>query len=181
MRRWQARASPIILKDWSERGSGENLISLFKQLNASLAAIEDAGIWSAAASHPGVGNDAGFTMQIELRDGNFDLAKLQSATDAIVANADTVTLALVLTSFRSGVCNHRGSGPGEDATLQVSLDQVFSALAGYLGSSYVDQFNKFGRYSGLRAGGSQSRLRLEDINNLTVRNKEGDMNRWARW
>ena len=30
-------------------------------------------------------------------------------------------------------------------TLQLTVDQVFSALAGYLGSSYVDQFNKFGR------------------------------------
>ena len=29
--------------------------------------------------------------------------------------------------------------------LQLTTDQVFSALAGYLGSSYVDQFNKFGR------------------------------------
>jgi multidrug efflux pump subunit AcrB len=29
-------------------------------------------------------------------------------------------------------------------TLGVSLDQVFAALSGYLGSSYVDQFNKFG-------------------------------------
>ena len=37
----------------------------------------------------GVGNDAGFTMQIELRDGSFDLAKLQRATDEIVANAKT--------------------------------------------------------------------------------------------
>ena len=30
-------------------------------------------------------------------------------------------------------------------TLQLTADQVFSALSGYLGSAYVDQFNKFGR------------------------------------
>ena len=35
----------------------------------------------------GIGNAAGVTMQIELRDGSFDLAKLQSIVDAIVANA----------------------------------------------------------------------------------------------
>ena len=30
-------------------------------------------------------------------------------------------------------------------TLQVSIDDVFATLGAYLGSSYVDQFNKFGR------------------------------------
>ena len=61
-------------------------------------------------------------------------------------------------------------------TLQVTLDQVFSALAGYLGSSYVDQFNKFGRMFQIYVqADSQFRLRLEDIDNLTVRNKDGHM------
>ena len=30
-------------------------------------------------------------------------------------------------------------------TLQLTTDQVFQTLASYLGSSYVSQFNKFGR------------------------------------
>ena len=30
-------------------------------------------------------------------------------------------------------------------TLRLTTDQVFSTLASYLGSTYVDQFNKFGR------------------------------------
>ena len=33
----------------------------------------------------GIGNAAGFTMQVELRDGSFDFAKLQAITDAMVA------------------------------------------------------------------------------------------------
>ena len=57
-------------------------------------------------------------------------------------------------------------------TLQRHVDQVFSALAGYLGSTYVDQFNKFGRTFQIYVqADSQFRLRLEDIRNLTVRNK----------
>ena len=53
---------------------------------------------------------------------------------------------------------------------------MFSALAGYLGSTYVDQFNKFGRvFQVYVQGDSQFRLRLPDIQNLTVRNKEGSM------
>src|SRR5262249_23869215 len=61
-------------------------------------------------------------------------------------------------------------------TVGVTLDQVFSALAGYLGSSYVDQFNKFGRVFQIYVqGDAQYRLRPEDLQHLTVRNKDGNM------
>ena len=61
-------------------------------------------------------------------------------------------------------------------TLGVTVDQVFSTLGGYLGSAYVDQFTKFGRtFQIYIQADSQFRLRLEDIDNLTVRNKDGNM------
>jgi hydrophobic/amphiphilic exporter-1 (mainly G- bacteria), HAE1 family len=121
---------------------------------------------------------AGFTLQIELRDGSFDLAKLQTVTNAIVANAKTQSaLQLVLASFRASVPQYTLEVDRvKTQTLGVSLDQVFAALAGYLGSSYVDQFNKFGRVFQIYVqADSRARLRPEDINNLTVRNKDGDM------
>jgi HAE1 family hydrophobic/amphiphilic exporter-1 len=169
----------IVLKDWSERGKGEELLSLFKTLNASLSAIEEADILVMPPPPiQGVGNDAGFTMQIELRDGSFDLAKLQSVTNAMVANAKTQSaLELVLASFRASVPQYTLEVDRvKTQTLQVSLDQVFAALAGYLGSSYVDQFNKFGRVFQIYVqADSQARLRPQDVDNLTVRNKDGDM------
>ena len=61
-------------------------------------------------------------------------------------------------------------------TLGLTVDQVFDALGGYLGSSYVDQFNKFGRTFQIYVqADSQFRLRTQDINLLTVRNNDGDM------
>ncbi len=169
----------IVLKDWSERGKDENLLSLFNALNSSLAGIEEAEILVLPPPPiQGVGNDAGFTMQVELRDGSFDMAKLQSITNTIVANAKTQSaLQLVLASFRSSVPQYTLEVDRvKTQTLQVSLDQVFAALAGYLGSSYVDQFNKFGRVFQIYVqADAQARLRPEDINNLTVRNKDGDM------
>jgi HAE1 family hydrophobic/amphiphilic exporter-1 len=179
MSRASSGVAYIVLKDWSARGKGEELLSLFKTLNASLAAIEEADILVLPPPPiQGVGNDAGFTMQIELRDGSFDLAKLQSVTNAIVTNAKTQSaLALVLTSFRASVPQYTLTVDRvKTQTLQVSLDQVFAALAGYLGSSYVDQFNKFGRVFQIYVqADSRARLRLQDIDNLTVRNKDGDM------
>src|SRR5262249_62426466 len=86
----ERRVAYIILKDWSERGEGEDLMSLFNKLNADLAAIPEANILVMPPPPiQGIGNDAGFTMQVELRDGSCDMAKVQSVTNAIVANAKT--------------------------------------------------------------------------------------------
>ena len=61
-------------------------------------------------------------------------------------------------------------------TLHVPIDQVFSTLATYFGSTYVAQFNKFGRVFQVYAqADAQFRLRPRDIENLSVRNQQGDM------
>src|SRR5260221_1120025 len=169
----------VILKDWSERGKGEDLMSLFADLNAALGAIPEADILVMPPPPiQGLGNDAGFTMQVELRDGSFDMAKLQSVTNAIVANAKTQSaLKMVRASFRSSVPQYRLEVDRvKTEALQVSLDQVFAALGGYLGSTYVNQFNQFGRVFQVYVQADwQPRLRLEDIENMFVRNKDGQM------
>jgi HAE1 family hydrophobic/amphiphilic exporter-1 len=61
-------------------------------------------------------------------------------------------------------------------TLHVTTDQVFSALSTYLGSSYVNQFNKFGRvFQVYTQADSGFRLTERDIANMMVRNQNGDM------
>ncbi|MGH6768022.1 MAG: efflux RND transporter permease subunit [Xanthobacteraceae bacterium] len=169
----------IILKDWDERGSGQDLLSLFTGLNKSLEVIDSARIMVLPPPPiQGVGNAAGATMQIELRDGSFDLAKLQGMVDAMVANAQTQSnLQRVIASYRATVPQYTVEVDRVKAQrVNVTVDQVFSALAGYLGSSYVDQFNKFGRTFQIYVqADAQFRVRVEDISLLTVRNKDGQM------
>jgi hydrophobic/amphiphilic exporter-1 (mainly G- bacteria), HAE1 family len=83
----------------------------------------------------------------------------------------------VLASFRANVPQYTLEVDRvKTQTVGVSLDQVFSALSGYLGSSYVDQFNKFGRVFQIYVQGDATfRLRPEEIRNLSVRNKDGNM------
>ncbi|MGO4842063.1 efflux RND transporter permease subunit, partial [Rhizobiaceae sp. 2RAB30] len=83
----------------------------------------------------------------------------------------------IATSFRASVPQYKVEVDREKVQmLQLTTDQVFSTLAAYLGSSYVDQFNKFGRVFQIYVqGDSQFRLSPETIANLTVRNKNGDM------
>jgi HAE1 family hydrophobic/amphiphilic exporter-1 len=174
-----AGVSYVILKDWSERGKGQDLRSLYNNLTAAISDIADANVLVLPPPPiQGLGNDAGFTMQVELRDGSFDLAKLQSAVDAIVQNARTQSsLAFAMASFRANVPQYTLEiDRAKTQALQVNVDQVFATLGSYLGSSYVDQFNKFGRvFQVYVQADSQFRLRLEDVQNLTVRNKEGAM------
>ena len=127
----------------------------------------------------GVGNDAGFTMQVELRDGSFDMAKLQSVTNTIVENAKSqsaIQRVLALVPRQRPAIGRRGRPrQGGDARRHRST-RCSRALVGYLGSSYVDQFNKFGRVFQIYVqADSQFRLRPERHQTSDVRNSDGDM------
>ena len=123
----------------------------------------------------GIGNVAGFSMQVELRDGNSDFGKLQAITNALVANAQTQSaLQRVSSPFRSMVPQFDVEVDRvKTQTLHVTTDQVFSTLASYLGSSYVNQFTKFGRTFQVYAqADAQFRLTTRDIEKLMVRQPE---------
>jgi HAE1 family hydrophobic/amphiphilic exporter-1 len=169
----------VMLKDWSERGKGQDLRSLYESLNHALDRIDEARVLVLPPPPiQGIGNAAGFTMQVELRDGSFDLAKLQGAVNAVAANAQTQSaLQRVTAPFRSSVPQYKVEvDRAKTQSLGLTADQVFAALGAYLGSSYVDQFNKFGRVFQIYVqADAQYRLRPEDIQNLTVRNKSGEM------
>jgi len=169
----------IILKDWDARGPGEDLRSLVYGLNDRLAPILEArALVLPPPPIQGIGNAAGFAMQIELRDGNSDYAKLQAITQAMVANAQTQSaLQRVQSPFRATVPQFDVEiDRVKTQTLHVTTDQVFSALASYTGSSFVNQFNKFGRVFQVYAqGDAQFRLTPRDIANMMVRNQNGDM------
>src|SRR4029077_10375131 len=130
----------IILKDWDARGPGEDLRSLVYGLNDKVATIMEARtLVLPPPPIQGIGNAAGFSMQIELRDGNSDFAKLQAITGAMVSNAQSQSaLQRVSSSFRSSVPQFNVEIDRiKTQTLHVTTDQVFAALSTYLGSSYV--------------------------------------------
>jgi HAE1 family hydrophobic/amphiphilic exporter-1 len=169
----------LILKEWSVRGPGEDLRSLFVGLNEKMSAIEEARILVVPPPPiQGIGNAAGFAMQVQLRDGNSDFGKLQAITGAIVANAQTQSaLQRVSSSFRSMVPQFDVDVDRiKTQTLHVTTDQIFSTLSSYMGSSFVNQFNKFGRtFQVYTQADAQFRLTLRDMANMMVRNSNGDM------
>ncbi len=138
----------IILKDWDARGPGEDLRSLVYGLNDKVSTIMEARtLVLPPPPIQGIGNAAGFAMQVELRDGTTDFAKLQAITGEMVRSAlSQSALQRVQSPFRATVPQFDVEiDRVKTQTLHVTTDQVFSALSGYMGSSYVNQFNKFGR------------------------------------
>jgi HAE1 family hydrophobic/amphiphilic exporter-1 len=169
----------LVLKEWSARGEGEDLRSLFVGLNQKLSVIEEARVLVIPPPPiQGIGNAAGFAMQVELRDGTSDFAKLQAVTNAIISSAQTQSaLQRVSSSFRSMVPQFNVEIDRiKTQTLHVTTDQIFSTLSSYMGASYVNQFNKFGRtFQVYTQADSQFRVTVRDIENLQVRNSNGDM------
>ncbi len=169
----------LILKEWSARGQGQDLRSLFVGLNEKMSEIPEARILVIPPPPiQGIGNAAGFAMQVQLRDGNSDFGKLQAIAGAIVANAQTQSaLQRVSSPFRSMVPQFDVEVDRvKTQTLHVTTDQIFSTLSSYMGSTYVNQFNKFGRTFQVYAqADAQFRLTPRDIEKLMVRNSQGDM------
>src|SRR4029453_17069000 len=169
----------IVLKEWSARGAGQDLRSLFVGLNEKLSVIPEARILVIPPPPiQGIGNAAGFAMQVELRDGTSDFAKLQAVTNAIISNAQSQSaLQRVSSSFRSTVPQYNVEIDRiKTQTLQVTTDQIFSTLSSYMGASFANQFNKFGRtFQVYTQADSQFRVTARDIENLQVRNSNGDM------
>ncbi len=171
----------VVLKDWDERlkEKGQDLLSIYQHLNGALESILVAKtLVIVPPPIQGVGNASGFTMQVELKNGVSDYALLQSLTDTIVKNGEAQSsLQRLSTSFRSNVPQLEVVVDRIKAeTLGVTVGQVFSALSGYVGSSYVTQFNKFGRTFQVYAQASpQFRVSPDDIRNLEVKAGDGTM------
>src|SRR5437588_6939697 len=80
-----AGVSYITLKPWSRRGKGQDLLSLFVGMNRAMQDVMDARVLVVPPPPiQGVGNASGATMQLELRDGSFDFAKLQGLANAML-------------------------------------------------------------------------------------------------
>jgi len=169
----------VILKDWSVRGKGEDLLSIFTNLSKVYEQIPEASMLIVPPpSIQGIGNSGGFTMMLELRDGSADLTKLGDITNSVIAAGNSQSgLQKLFTSFRSSVPQYDVLVDRTKAeTLGVTVGQVFNTLASYLGSNYVGQFNKFSRtFQVYIQGDKDFRAHVREIEQLPVKTASGQM------
>ncbi|MCX7353540.1 MAG: multidrug efflux RND transporter permease subunit [Alphaproteobacteria bacterium] len=168
----------VILKDWGVRGKGEDLRSIYFNLQGQMSQIQEArALVLIPPPIQGLGQSGGFQMQLELTDGTFDFVKLQQAADAMVANGGAQSsLQHLMTPFRASVPQIKADVDRVKAeTLKVPIKNLFDTLQTYLGSTYVNQITKFGRtFPVFVQADHQYRLTPEDLRRLYVRNEFGD-------
>jgi len=171
----------VVLKDWDVRlkEPGQDVRTILERLNGGLQGVPQA--FAFAVPPPpiqGIGNVGGFSMQVELRNGNFDYALLQTLTNALVANSNAQSsLSRVATTFRAGAPQiFVGVNRIKAETLGITVGQLFSALSDYVGSNYVGQITKFGHVFQIYAqADAKYRANVEDIRNLKVKAGDGTM------
>jgi len=169
----------VILKDWEDRKKGEDLLGLYKGLGARVQNIPDGtALVIPPPAIQGIGNTAGATMKVELRDGSFDYAKLQNLAQAIADRARDQSM--VASSTNVFLANAPQINVNIDRvkaeTLGVPLGNALDTLSSYIGSSYVGQFNKFGRVFQIYVqADAAARINPESLQYLQVRNNDGNM------
>jgi hydrophobic/amphiphilic exporter-1 (mainly G- bacteria), HAE1 family len=171
----------VVLKDWDVRlkEPGQDARSIALRLNGALQGVPQA--FAFALPPPpiqGIGNVGGFTMQVELKNGNFDYGLLQNLTNAVVADGNAQSsLQRLATTFRAGAPQFFVKVDRIKAErIGVTVGQVFSALAGYVGSGYVAEFNKFGHvFQIYTQSEAKYRATADDIRNLKVKAADGTM------
>ncbi|HXF54513.1 MAG TPA: efflux RND transporter permease subunit, partial [Hyphomicrobiaceae bacterium] len=167
------------LKPFEERDSPElSAGAIAMSLNKKYAAIQDAFI----AMFPpppvqGLGVVGGFKLQIEDRAGRgYDA--LNEVTKAFMARA--MAAPELTGQFTTYQVNVPQLFLDVDRTrarqLGVPITSIFETLQIYLGSLYVNDFNKFGRTYSVRVqADAPFRARSDDIGQLKVRSNAGEM------
>jgi HAE1 family hydrophobic/amphiphilic exporter-1 len=125
----------------------------------------------------GLGVSGGFKMQLQDRGGAGLLELQQMVRELIVAGDAQSGLSNLNTTFRVTVPQLFAEVDREKAKkLGVSLNEVFGTLQAYLGSAYVNDFNKFGRTWQVKVQADhQFRVEPQDIRRLEVRDADGRM------
>jgi multidrug efflux pump len=169
----------VTLKPFSERRSPQlSGGAIAMQLNQQFGAIQDAFI----AMFPpppvmGLGTIGGFKLQIEDRTGQGFMA-LNEATKAFMAKATKAPeLAGLFSSYQVNVPQlYADIDRTKARQLGVPVTDVFETMQIYLGSLYVNDFNRFGRtYSVRIQADAQYRARADDVGQLKVRSTTGEM------
>jgi hydrophobe/amphiphile efflux-1 (HAE1) family protein len=165
-------------KPWDERRHGPTANELLVTLQRRLSAIEEANIFVIPPPPvQGLGTSGGFKLLVQDRGGQ-GFRALQEVTDAYVgtsrANPD---VSGVFTTFRASAPQlYADIDRIKAQKLDVPIANLFDTLQVYLGSVYVNDFNRFGRTFQVRAQAEGAyRAEPEDIVRIKTRNASGGM------
>jgi multidrug efflux pump len=170
----------VVLKPFDERRdaalSGEAIAA---QLRARLRReiLEARVLVFGPPAVRGLGNAGGFKLMVEATgDVNFDALQAQADTLAAKGNQQPGLVGLFNGFHARTPQLYVDIDRVKVKTMGVELTDVFDALQAYLGSYYVNDFNRFGRTWQVNVqADAPFRMDAQTVKQLKVRNADGDM------
>jgi len=164
------------LKPFSERT--RTAAEINAEINAKISKIQQ-GFGFSIMPPPilGLGQGSGYSLYVQDRAG-LGYGALQTAINTMTgAVLQTPGMMFPISSYQANVPQLDVQVDRDKAKAQgVSLTELFSTLQTYLGSSYVNDFNKFGRtWRVMAQADGDFRDSVQDIGNLRTRNDRGEM------
>ncbi len=174
-----AATSFLSFKPWRDRsGSAHSTQAVRDRLTKLVAGIPEANFMVVdPPSIPGIGQSNGFEFVLQDRSGG-ELNRFAGVVADLVAQANgRRDLSRVFTPFSASIPQVEYILDRDRAkTLGVSISDVFSTLQTFLGGSYINDFNLYGRTFRVTAQAeAQARTTPDAVTGLYVRTAAGDM------
>ncbi|MDX3775335.1 multidrug efflux RND transporter permease subunit [Chromatiaceae bacterium AAb-1] len=167
------------LRDFAERNNPEMTAqAIAERLRAQYAGLYQARVVVFAPPPVrGLGTTGGFRLQLEDKAALGYNALDQATRDFIAAARHRPELSTLFTTFQINVPQlHAEVDRTRARQLDVAIPDIFNTLQTYLGSAYVNDFNRFGRTYTVRAqADARFRATVSDVNALQVKSQSGDM------
>jgi len=167
----------ITLEDWAERKAPEVQYEAIKQsLSKKLGGLSGGiGFAFSPPAIPGIGTSGGVTFMLEDRAGK-DLDFLAANVSTFIEAAKKrPELASISTTFRPTVPQLFVEVDKDKVLKQgVNINDVYKTLQSFMGSGFINYFNRFGRQWQvyIQAEG-EYRTNIDNIGQFYVRNKDG--------
>lgn len=170
----------VSLKPWDERKGEENHVqAVIAEIQKRTRDIKEARILAIAPpAIPGLGQTAGFTFELQQTTSTDNVQEFEKVAQKFLgALYQRPEIGMAYTFFSTKTPSYQVNVNREQAKkLGVQINDIYSTMSTLLGSSYVNDFNIYGRnFRVMAMADSSFRSSLDDFRSFYVRNAQGSM------
>jgi HAE1 family hydrophobic/amphiphilic exporter-1 len=170
----------VLFKPWHERkGKAEQVDAIVDEVQRKLSSIREINVFAIAPpAIPGLGSTGGFTFELEKKQSVDDLRAFEKVgNDFMDQLRKRPEIGRVFAFYNARTPAYKVDVDRDKTKkLGVNIAEVYSTLSTLLGSSYINDFNVYGRNFRVMAQADSSyRGDLEALGKYYIRNSAGDM------
>jgi len=164
----------VQLKNWDERDV--EIAEVIADVSKTFAGDKEGSMIAVTPPPiPGLGISGGFTMQIQEQQTG-EIKKFEGVVGKFLAAANQrPEIAMAYTLFNARTPNYQLHVDRDKAKkMGLSIGDVYTTISAYLGSSYVNDFTKYGRsFRVVTQADTNFRKNIDDLSQLYVKNNKG--------